>query len=203
MSAIPHHLSRMCQFEDVECPNKCEEAVQRQNYIRHVSNECKNRNVKCQYCRLEGQQFFILDQHKQTCPKFPVSCPNSCKIPGLLQEELAAHREKCPLEVIQCEFFNEGCTEKIVRQHQLQHNKENVEKHLNLAKVELSKVKIKEKEIQDVDSVKQDLGQKVELIKQDFMRKLDIELTNIKKELIAVRNDIVWTQQINTTHRHW
>lgn len=203
MGDIGFHLSRNCQFEDVECPNQCGEVLQRQNYSRHVVNECKNRNIKCQYCRAEGQQFFIQDEHKKLCPKLPVSCPNGCKIPGLLQEELAPHREKCPLEVILCEFSSEGCTEKITRQHQLQHNKENVEKHLTLAKSALVKVKLREKDVQDLPTVKQDLGQKVEVIKQEFIRKLDSELSNIKKELIAVRNDIAWTQPLSPTHRHW
>ena len=198
---VGYHLSRSCQFQDVECPNQCGESVQRQNYTRHVVNECKNRNVKCQYCRAEGQHYFILDEHKQACPKFPVTCPNGCKIPGLLQEELTPHREKCPLEMIQCEYFNEGCTEKIARQHQLHHNKENVEKHLNLAKNELAKVKLRRKDIQDLPAVKHELGQKVEIIKQEFARKLDTELSNIKKELVAIRNDVAWTQQISPTYR--
>ena len=203
MCHLTYHLSRSCNFEEVECPNQCGETVQRLNYTRHIANECKDRNIKCQYCHIEGQQGFILDEHRQTCPKVPVACPNGCKIPGLLQEELAPHREKCPLEMIQCEFFNEGCTEKIARQLQLQHNKENVEKHLTLAKGELAKVKLRKKDIQDLPEVKQDLGQKVEMIKQEFIRKLDGELTNIKKELVAIRNDIAWTQQVSPTYRHW
>ena len=203
LTDIGYHLSRSCQFENIQCPHQCGEAVQRQNYIRHVGNDCKNRNVKCQYCRAEGQYYFIQDEHKQTCPKFPVSCPNGCKIPGLLQEELAPHRGKCPLEMIQCEFFNEGCTEKIARQHQLNHNKENLEKHLNLAKSELAKVKRRGKDIQDLPGIKHELAQKVEIIKQEFSRKLDMELGNIKKELVAIKNDVAWTQQISPTHRHW
>lgn len=203
MSEISFHLARSCQFEDVECPNKCGVAVQRQNYSRHIANECHSRNIKCQYCRIEGQQSFIQDEHKQTCPKLPVSCPNGCKIPGLLQEELAPHREKCPLEEIQCEFSSEGCTEKIARQHQLQHNKENLEKHLTLAKAALAKVKVREKDIQDLPAVKHELGQKVEIIKQEFVRKLDIELTNIKKDLVAIRNDVAHIQQITPTYHHW
>lgn len=203
LSHISYHLSRNCQFEEVECPNQCGETLQRLSYSRHIANECKNRSVKCQYCRVEGQQRLILEEHKLVCPKIPVSCPNGCKIPGLLQEELAPHREKCPLEMIQCEFFTEGCTEKIARQLQLQHNKENVEKHLTLAKSELTKVKAREKDIQDLPAVKQDLGQKVEIIKQEFARKLDVELSNIKKELIVIRNDIARTQQVNAAYHHW
>ena len=35
------------------------------------------------------------------------------------------------------------------------------------------------------------------------MRKLDVELSNIKKELIVIRNDIARTQQVNPAYRHW
>ena len=205
MGEIFLHLARNCQFEEIECSNQCGGMVQRQHYTRHVTSECQYRSVKCQYCRSEGPQCFVIDQHKQTCPKLPVSCPNSCKIPGLLQEDLAPHRKVCPLEMVQCEYFTEGCTEKIARQHQPRHNKENVEKHLTLTKIELAKARSREKDVQNIGTVRQDFAHKLDAIKQDLSIKIDIELSNVKRELITIRNDMTHTTKSPPTgsYRHW
>ena len=205
MSEVFLHLARNCQFEDIECSNQCGEMVQRQHYARHVSSECQYRSVRCQYCRSEGPQCFVMDQHKQTCPKLPVSCPNGCKIPGLLQEDLAPHRKVCPLEMVQCEYFTEGCTEKISRQHQARHNKENVEKHLTLTKCELAKARGRERDVQNIAAVRQEFAQKLDAIKQDLTIKVDLEMSTIKRELGAIRNDMIHTTKSppTTSYRHW
>lgn len=205
MSEIFLHLARNCQFEAIECSNQCGEMVQRQHYVHHVTSECQYRSVKCQYCRSEGPQRLILEQHKQTCPKFPVSCPNGCKIPGLVQEDLAPHRKVCPLEMIQCEYFTEGCTEKIARQHQIRHNKENVEKHLTLTKIELAKARNREKDVQNIATVRQDFARRLDAIKQDLTIKVDLEMSNVKRELATIRNDMTHMTKSPSTgsYRHW
>ena len=196
---ITIHLARNCQFEDIECTNKCGQMVQRQHLSRHVINDCPSRTVKCKYCRVEGQHSFILGDHKETCPKYPVTCPNNCKISDLLQEGLAAHREKCPLEMVECDYFAEGCTVKILRQNLAKHNKDNMEKHFTLIRCELGKAKKKERDIQDGSIIKQDLGQKLDGIKQHLMIKIDLEMSHVKRELAAIRNDLVKTFQNGMT----
>ena len=206
MGEIFLHLARNCQFEEIECSNQCGQTVQRQHFAHHVHGECQYRNVRCQYCRSEGPQCFIMDQHKEACPKLPVSCPNSCKIPGLLQEDLASHRKVCPLEMVQCEFFTEGCTEKIARQHQLRHNKENVEKHLTLTKSELAKARRREGNVQNLAAVRQEFVHKLEAIKQDLTIKVDLEMSTIKRELGTIKNDMNYNKAKsppNISHRQW
>jgi len=195
VSEITVHLARNCQFEDIECTNKCGQLVQRQQLSRHISNECQSRTVKCKFCRSEGQHNFIFGEHKEACPKYPVTCPNNCKVSDLLQEGLAAHREKCPLEIVECEYFSDGCTAKIFRQNLAKHNKDNLEKHFTLIKCELAKAKKKDKDIQDVTAIKQDLTLKLNGIKQDLTIKLDVEMSHVKRELAAIRNDLAKTHQ--------
>lgn len=190
---ITVHLARNCQFEDVECTNKCGQMIQRQQLSRHISNECQARIVKCKYCRSEGQYIVILGEHKETCPKYPVTCPNNCKVSDLLQENLASHREKCPLEIVECEYYSEGCTAKLFRHNMAKHNKENMDKHFTLIKCELGKAKKKEKDVQDVTAIKQDLSQKLDGIKQDLTIKLDVEMSHVRRELLAIRNDLAKT----------
>ena len=204
VSEIAAHLTRNCQFEEVECTNQCGQMVQRQNFARHMSNECQFRNIKCKYCRAEGQHIYILGQHKQLCPKYPVACPNGCKVTDLLQEGLVAHRQLCPLELIPCEYLNEGCTEKVPRQHQAKHNKEYMERHLTLTKCELIKIRKRENDIQDLIALKNEVGQKLDGIKQDLTIKLDIELSNVKREIAAIKNDMPNKGQCsNPNYRHW
>ena len=204
VSEVSSHLTRNCQFEDVECTNQCGQMVQRQNFSRHISSECQFRNIKCKYCRAEGQHVYILGQHKQTCPKYPMACPNGCKVTDLLQESLAAHRQVCLLELVPCEYFNEGCTEKVPRQHQAKHNKDYMERHLTLTKCELIKIRKRENDIQDLIALKNEVGQKLDGIKQDLTIKLDIELSNVKREIGAIKSDMqAKGQSSNPNYRHW
>ena len=203
VNEVPAHLTRNCQHEDVECTNQCGQMVQRQHFSRHISNECQFRTAKCKYCRTEGQHVYILGQHKQTCPKYPVPCPNGCKVTDLLQENLPAHRQVCLLEPVPCEYFKEGCTEKVPRQNQAKHNKEYMERHLTLTKCELIKIRKRENDIQDLIALKNEVGQKLEGIKQDLTIKLDIELSNVKREIAAIRSDVGKGPSNNSNYRHW
>ena len=203
VNEVPAHLTRNCQFEDVECTNQCGQMVQRQHFSRHISNECQFRSAKCKYCRAEGQHIYILGQHKQTCPKYPVPCPNGCKVTDLLQENLPAHRQVCSLEPVPCEYFNEGCTEKVPRQGQAKHNKEYMEKHLTLTKCELLKIRKRENDIQDLIALKNEVGQKLDGIKQDLTIKLDIEMSNVKREIVAIKSDMGKGPSNNPNYRHW
>ena len=66
-----------------------------------------------------------------------------------------------------------------------------MEKHFTLIRCELGKAKKKEKDIQDVSAIKQDLAHKLDGIKQDLMIKVDVEMSHVKRELAAIRNDLV------------
>ena len=78
-----------------------------------------------------------------------------------------------------------------------------MEKHLTLIKCELIKSRKKEEDIQGLVAIKQDLGQRLDAIKQDLMIKLDIEMSNAKREIAAIRNEIGKHQQTGSSYRHW
>jgi len=108
--------------------------------------------------------------------------------------------------MVQCEYYTEGCTEKIARQHQPRHNKDNIEKHLTLTKSELAKARSREKDVQDIATVRQDFGYKLDAIKQDLTIKVDIEMSNIKRELAAIRSEmgnVKKNQPTASYPRHW
>ena len=138
---IVTHL-KCCQFQSVKCENSgCGTTVQRQLLMNHMELHCLYRDVDCQHCHLIGNHWFIEGKHKDECLKFPLPCPNSCGIDTVAREDVDKHRETCPLEMIECEYYNVGCDAKIVRKHIKDHNRENVDEHLNLVKCELVRTK--------------------------------------------------------------
>ena len=138
---ISNHLDG-CQFEEVECPNGCEELIQRQCLPNHIEYECTHREVNCQYCHSKVKLLFADGTHLEECPKLPLPCPNGCgKVEMILREDMEVHRKECLLEVIECEYHGVGCDMRMARKRQREHDKENIEKHLRMTKAELTSSK--------------------------------------------------------------
>ncbi|XP_065901655.1 TNF receptor-associated factor 4-like [Dysidea avara] len=137
LNDINNHLGNSdgCQFEDVKCSNECGKMLQRRYLTSHVETECPCRIVDCQYCHITGEHQFIEGEHKKwyKCPKIPLVCPNKCDVEifGSLAD-LKAHRKECPLEMIQCEYYNVGCEERMMRKDLEKHCNAMVEVHLSL-----------------------------------------------------------------------
>ena len=119
-----------CQLEVIECSNYCGEKFERQYLHSHVETKCPRRKVRCQYCHYVAEYQFVEGRHKRKCPKFPLTCPNQCEVSTILREDIEAHRKKCPLEIIQCEYYSVGCETRMARKDQEKHKKENIEEHL-------------------------------------------------------------------------
>ena len=141
---IRDHLgnSEGCQFEEVKCLNECEEMIQRRFLIRHLESEYQHREVECQYCHDKMKLLFADGTHLEECPKVPLPCPNHCEAVGMiLRENMEAHRRKCPLEMIQCEYHDVGCEVRMLRKRRQDHEEGNMEKHLCMTKDQLASTK--------------------------------------------------------------
>ena len=121
-----------CQYEDIKCSNGCGKMIQQRHFTKHVKNECPCRVVKCPYCHRNGKHSFIDGEHQRQCPKLLLPCPNNCTTESICQSEMREHRNRCPLEIIQCRYYNQGCKEKMARKDQSAHDERNLEKHLAL-----------------------------------------------------------------------
>jgi len=134
LSNINNHLgnSNGCQFESVECSNECGKMLQRQYLTSHVETECPRRKVDCQYCHITGEHQFIEGEHMGQCPKLPLVCPNKCDVGSVPREDLEAHKKECPYEMVQCEYRNVGCKERMFRDDIEKHNHNYVNEHLTL-----------------------------------------------------------------------
>ncbi|XP_065886630.1 TNF receptor-associated factor 4-like [Dysidea avara] len=125
LNDINNHLRNKngCQFEDVKCVEDCGKVVKRQYLTSHVKTECPRRKVDCHYCQISGEHQFI----EESVPR----------------EDLNAHRKECPLEVVQCEYHNVGCEERMMRKKRMKHEKDKMEEHLLMTKLKLAKTENK------------------------------------------------------------
>jgi len=51
---------------------------------------------------------------------------------------MEAHRKECPNEVVQCEYHNVGCKERMMHKRKREHEQEKMEEHLSLTKRRLT-----------------------------------------------------------------
>ncbi|XP_065900843.1 TNF receptor-associated factor 4-like [Dysidea avara] len=128
-----------CPLEMVWCLNKCNKILQRQNLPSHFLIDCPHHVVKCHYCHtMKERQFIMSSLHLNMCPKLPLPCPNKCEIGSVPREDMEAHRKECPLEILQCEYHNVGCEERMMRKDLEIRKKEKMEKHLSLTTLQLT-----------------------------------------------------------------
>ena len=120
---------KMCLPTEISCSNNLHQKYQ----ASHVKKECTRLKVDCQYCHITGDHQFIEGEHKEQCPKFPISCPNKCEIGCVPRDYLKEHMKKCPLELIQCKHRMVGSEERMAHKDQEKHNKENMEECLPFA----------------------------------------------------------------------
>ena len=139
---ISTHLgsSNGCQLEKVECPNQCGMKLERRHLTNHIETECQHRKIECLYCHDKVKQQFVNGVHLEECPKLPLACPNGCqKKKMILREDMKAHREVCPLELIHCQYHNVGCDMKMIRKRKKQHEDNKMKEHLQMTSAKLAK----------------------------------------------------------------
>ncbi|XP_065902221.1 TNF receptor-associated factor 4-like [Dysidea avara] len=126
-----------CPLQEVKCLHKCGKILQRRYLTSHVETECPCRKVDCQYCHITGEHQFIEGEHKEQCPKRPLPCPNKCGLESLLRENVKAHRKECSLEMVECEYHNVGCEDRMMRKRKKEHEDEKVKEHLLMTNLKL------------------------------------------------------------------
>ena len=118
-----------CQYVDVECPNKCDQKVQKRNVDTHLVNECPNRDYRCPHCNFTDTYQVVTEQHWEVCSYYPLACPNRCGV-TFERGDLEDHMKMCRLEEVQCVFSSEGCQAKFIRDNEDDHMNQNTQKHL-------------------------------------------------------------------------
>ena len=155
LGELDHHLNLgsvkgQCDFVEVECPLKCGQNLHRYNLENHQSKECVKRPFSCQYCDYKSTYEKVVNDHLPKCQRFPKVCPNKCSRYEIEQRFLQHHlKEKCPLEIVACEFSFAGCQVKVERIVMQDHLDKSKDKHLKMTaskcqnlEVELNSLKL-------------------------------------------------------------
>ena len=100
IAEVETHLNACSEFI-IECTNKCDVIKKRSELRKHCMNECENREVNCQHCKVK-MKYKELENHYSTCIEFPSKCPNECS-KDLTRKEVKLHvQNECPNTVLNC-----------------------------------------------------------------------------------------------------
>uniref|UniRef100_A0A1X7T7G4 RING-type domain-containing protein n=1 Tax=Amphimedon queenslandica TaxID=400682 RepID=A0A1X7T7G4_AMPQE len=139
-TSIDTHLNT-CPYQLVPCTNGCGEKIRRNSLKTHLTDNCLERMVNCQYCNQRGRyQLITSSSHFDECPDLPIQCSNEgCNmIPRRHSQSL--HNETCPKAIIPCAYNTVGCNKVMKREEQEKHNEDSITAHLQLTKKQLGKL---------------------------------------------------------------
>ena len=128
---------RKCNYILLPCSFGCGERIRSGAMRDHLKRYCTKRQMSCQYCSYCSSYDIVTAKHLPICLQVPVTCPNNCKKKGLKREQLQAHIDECPLQVISCPFTSAGCTVKLPRNEMEKHEATAVCEHLRLVMMKL------------------------------------------------------------------
>ena len=129
-AAEKHHNT--CSHRIIPCPNKCSERIQKKDLTNHLRAQCPNRIAMCTHCGESGAYAYISSSHLESCPDLRIECPNKDCQEKLKRRDMAAHKQKCPKEMVSCEYAHLGCMCVCLREDMFQHSKQQVDAHLQL-----------------------------------------------------------------------
>ena len=120
-----------CQYVDMKCPLNCQQAIPKNKVEQHVAQECTKREYVCQYCNFSATYEEVVSIHFPECKYVPLQCPNLCGV-TFEHDFMEDHMKMCHLEEVGCEFDGVGCEERLRREEQEEHTRQNSQKHLIL-----------------------------------------------------------------------
>ena len=124
----------------------------------HIRDSCPLRKVKCEFC--EGEvKATEMNLHLLECDEFPLPCPNRCGGEGeeglreVKRKDIPVHLdEHCPLQKVQCVYWEHGCREEMERRHTDTHEREFLHVHYKLStKLLTDRIAILEKQNSEKD----------------------------------------------------
>ena len=120
-----------CGYALVICSQGCGELILRKDMKEHSSNVCSKRMIMCKYCHRVDHFEVINGEHTNICEEFPVICPKGCDQELIMKrKDVPIHGQVCPLEQVQCPFYDAGCELLILRKDLSGHMESNIQQHL-------------------------------------------------------------------------
>ena len=155
MSTAVQHLED-CVYLPELCPLVCVSQerekkgevvrIERRHIPEHVKDYCPLREIVCEFC--EGKvKASEMNPHLEDCEEFAVRCPNGCSREGengvreVKRRDILVHLDNhCPLQKVQCSYWDHGCREEMERRHTDTHEREFLHIHFKLS---LTEIKVK------------------------------------------------------------
>ena len=123
---------RKCDYILLPCSFGCGERIRSGAMRDHLKSHCTKRQISCEYCSYFSSYDIVTKKHLRVCLQVSLLCPNRCSVTELKREQLQAHIDECPLQVVSCPFTSAGCTVKLPRNKMEKHEATAVCEHLRL-----------------------------------------------------------------------
>ena len=176
----------------VRCPNKgsgCEWVGDLGSVDQHA-NSCPKRPWQCDFCDFKGTYEVVTKDHFPVCVKYPEPCPNQCEMVSVPRCDLEKHLTHCPLQLVECEFSQAGCNERIPRQDLSRHMEEGAQRHLlsmslfnlNLTRELHKKMAEKDQQISTLQEQNRDLQRQLQRQGKQTERQLSLLQDTIQQQ---------------------
>ena len=176
----------------VHCPNKgsgCEWVGDLGSVDQHA-NSCPKRPWQCDFCDFKGTYEVVTNDHFPVCVKYPEPCPNQCEMVSVPRCDLEKHLTHCPLQLVECEFSQAGCHERIPRQDLSRHMEEGAQRHLlsmslfnlNLTRELHKKMAEKDQQIATLQEQNRDLQRQLQQQGKQTERQLSLLQDTIQQQ---------------------
>ena len=131
----PEHRNT-CEFEVVSCSKGCGTDVQRRHMETHLSEDCSQRDTKCDFCELSVLAV-ELATHQESCPARAreMRYPRGCEmiLPWNMTE---GQSSTSPDQVVPCPFADAGCNQQVKHKDLFSHIQSFAVEHLLLVSAE-------------------------------------------------------------------
>ena len=202
----------ICPLEAIVCPFTNHSFKILRRYLQTHTKECDFRLYRCQYCEFLGTYTSITGKgktppkhcHYDTCDEYPLECPNKCSAHEIIKRKnLKKHREKCPLELLDCPFKYAGCTSTEQCKDMDCHCRKSMQEHLLLVAQSHQKLTCENKElVSKVEELtcklshkNEEMARRVEQLRQETARKIDT-LTEILTQQKTVSGSRLYSGKV-------
>ena len=182
------------EFKKAFCQN-----VKRKDLPGH-KQECIYRPYKCEHCGKWDTYAAIAfgrNCHYETCPEYPLTCPNVCGATDVKRKAVPDHCKTCPLEPVDCPFKQAGCSVKTPRTDIQSHMAKETQKHMLLLLTQNQELSCNNRKltrkVDDLTKSNRGLGRRVdELECSDERLQKQVQLLQKGTDVLENRVDKLW-----------
>ena len=201
-SGVSDNSARFCQLEKVACSNEgCKEKIYRRDLAVHQSENCHYRIAECPYCESYQSTYDDLtSKHYSSCLAYPIDCPNGCGERNLPRNKLQEHLEKCPNQLVDCDFKPVGCTIRRSKATMSGHLDMNTNFHMRLLCRAVSENRAKLETVDELEKQVATLQEENKKVRDEnsslvnLNNQLKSDVTNVQKQVESLDQQLQMTK---------